>query len=199
MRATLAALALAAVAACGTSPKTHFFVLSAVPGEDGQHAAVPFRIQLAAVHLPPSLDRRQLVRMTGDNTVSISDTDRWSGPLDEMVRNVLSQDLAERLPSGTVVLPDAPTAPGTRTVVVTLAEFGADASAHVTLRGSWALLDPASNAPVMDRDVRLEAGSAATPDATAAAMSRALGELADAIATGIATRELAGGKPAIGR
>ena len=123
----------------------------------------PYRVQLAAVQLPPSLDRRQMVRMTGENRVGISDVDRWSAPLDKMVRNVLSQDLAERLPAGTLVLPEAPAPAGTRLVVVSVAQFGPDAGLRVRLVGNWALVDAASGAPLLERDVRLDGGPPRPP------------------------------------
>jgi uncharacterized lipoprotein YmbA len=144
---------------------------------------VPFPVQVAAVHIPPVLDRRQLVRMTGENRVQISDTERWSAALDDMVRNVLSQDLAARLPQGRVILPDAPPPPGTGTLVVTIAQFGPEATGDVHLTGSWTLLTGGSDTPILERDFHLEAGPAASADATAAAMSRTLGQLASAIAS----------------
>jgi uncharacterized lipoprotein YmbA len=196
-RASLGWVALAALMACGTSPKTHFFTLAVVPG-DAATSSLPFRVQLAAVHLPPTLDRRQLTRMTGEHRVAISETERWAAALDDMVRNVLSQDVAARLPAGTVVLPDAPTPAGTRSLVVTLAQFGPDAGARVQLVGSWALLDPGTNMAVMDRDVRIDAGPAPTADGTADAMSRALGTLGSDIASGLAAgpRASRGGRDA---
>ena len=139
--------------------------------------------KVAAVHLPPGLDRRQLVRLTGEHRVQISDTERWSAALDEMVRNVLSQDLAARLPQGRVILPDAPPPPDTGTLVVTIAQFGPDATGDVRLSGSWALLTGGSNTPILERDFQLAAGPAASADAMAAAMSRALGQLASTIAS----------------
>ncbi|HEX5176956.1 MAG TPA: PqiC family protein [Chthoniobacteraceae bacterium] len=169
---------------CASSPKTNFYTLNVVPGETGRRS-ISFPVQLAAVHLPPSLDRRQMVSMTDQNSVKVSETNRWSGALDEMVRNVLSQDLAARLPKGKVILPEAPAPGNTGTLVVTIAQFGPDASGEVKLNGSWALLNAGSPTPVLERDVLLNAGPAASPDATAAAMSQALGQLANKIAAAL--------------
>lgn len=173
------------LASCGSSPRTHFFMLSADRGGHAEPASVAFPVQLTAVHIPPALDRRQMVRMTGGNTVEISDTDRWSAPIGEMVRNVLAQDLAARLPEGRVILPEAPAPPGTQRLVVTIARFGPDANAEVRLDGSWVLLAAASDTPVLTRDFALDSGPAPTADAAARAMSRALGQLATEIAAGL--------------
>jgi uncharacterized lipoprotein YmbA len=183
MRTSLVVLCIVLLAACRSSPPTQFFTLSVVSGNGGSLASVPFPVQVAAVHLPPGLDRRQLVRMTGEHRVQISDTERWSAALDEMVRNVLSQDLAARLPQARVILPDAPPPPDTGTLVVTIAQFGPDATGDVRLSGSWALLTGGSNTPILERDFQLTAGPAASADAMAAAMSRALGQLASTIAS----------------
>jgi uncharacterized protein len=186
MRTTLTLYAtLLLLAGCGSSPKTNFYTLSVIPGTTGRHS-ISSPVQLTAVHLPPALDRRQMVRMSDANSVTISETNRWSAPLDEMVRNVLAQDLVARLPRGRVILPEAPAPAGTRPLVVTIARFGPDAAGEVKLAGSWALLDPSSGQPVLERDVQLSGGPAPNADATAAAMSQVMGELADQIASALA-------------
>ncbi|HEY1582849.1 MAG TPA: ABC-type transport auxiliary lipoprotein family protein [Chthoniobacterales bacterium] len=179
-RLTSAALALI-LSGCGSSPKTHFYTLSTTPAASGQHS-ISSPVQVTAVHLPPSLDRRQMVRMTGANSVEVSEVDRWSGAFDEMIRNVLSQDLAVRLSAGRLIFPDAPPLPGTRMIVVTVAQFGPTADGEVQLQGSWALLGEASGRPMQEHNFLFRAGPAPDAAATAAAMSRTLGELASAIA-----------------
>jgi len=182
MQKALALFSVLLFAGCGSSPKTNFYALSVVPASIASRS-ISSPVQLAAVHIPPSLDRRQMVRLTNENSVKISETDRWSAPFDEMVRNVLSEDLAARLPAGRVILPKAPAPSGTGTLVVTIAQFGPDATGEVKLNGSWALLDGSSGALVMERVIQIEAGPAASADATAAAMSRALAQLASTIAS----------------
>jgi hypothetical protein len=195
MHKSLTVLFILLLAGCGSSPKTHFYALSVVPGTSGSPAAVPFPVQVASVRIPPVLDRRQLVRMTSENRVQISDTERWSAFLDEMVRNVLSQDLAAQLPKGSVILPDAPPPPDTGMLVVTIAQFGPDATGAVHLNGNWALLTGGSDTPSLERDFHFAAGSAASADAMAAAMSRALGQLASAMASTLAQNDISISKP----
>lgn len=184
MRQSLTLFLLLFLAGCGSSPKTNFYTLSVPPATSGRHS-ISSPVQLAAVHVPPSLDRRQMVRMTNANSVAISETNRWSAPFDDMVRNVLSEDLAALLPKGKVILPRAPAPAGTGTLVVTLTQFGPDASGEVRLNGSWALLNSASGQPQVERDFSLSAGPAPDADATAAAMSQALSRLAGIIANGL--------------
>jgi hypothetical protein len=55
----------------------------------------------------------------------------------------------------------------------------------VRLTGSWSLLGAESESPITQRNIGIDAGPAETPDATAATMSRALGQLADQIASAL--------------
>ena len=58
------------LSSCGSSPKTNFYTLNMIPARSGRHPAGR-RVQLAAVHVPPALDRRQMVRMSGDLPVGL--------------------------------------------------------------------------------------------------------------------------------
>jgi hypothetical protein len=126
-----------------------------------------------------------MVSMTGENSVQISETNRWSAAFDEMMRNVLAQDLAARLAPGRLIFPQAPAPPGTATLVVTIARFAPDASGNVKLEGNWTLLNGSSGAAVLQRNFKLTAGPATDADSVAAAMSDALGKLANQIAAAL--------------
>lgn len=186
MRIAVLILALFAVAGCGSSPKTNFFALSVAPGGDSSRSTIAFAVQLVAVHIPPSLDRREMVRQLKGQSVEISDTDRWSAPLDEMIRNVLSQDLQNHLATGRVILPNAPAPKGTAGIVVTLADFAADADGRITLSGSWTLLDADTAKPALHREFDFHTDGGSGADAAAGGMSRLLGQLASDIASGLA-------------
>ncbi len=174
------------LASCGTSPETHYFTLTTVPGTTRDRGSISSPVTVAAVHVPPSLDRRELVRRTGANTVEISDQDRWTAPLGEMARRVLSQDLVARLPKDMVILPDSPSPPHTAQIVVTIAEFGPDANGRTTLDGSWSLIPGGRSTPVLRRDVTLETSSSAGAESEAMAMSELLGQLGDRMAATLA-------------
>jgi uncharacterized protein len=174
------------IAACGTSPKTHYFTLStAAPTAAEAKPAIAAPVRVASVNLPAGLDRRGMVRRTGPNTVEISDQDRWAAPLDDMTRRVLSQDLANRLPDGKVVLPDAPSPPHTAGIVVAVAQFGPDGRGDIVLDGSWSLLK--GEQPALHHDVALTAApSGSGAEAEAAGMSELLDRLAAEIASSLA-------------
>jgi hypothetical protein len=172
------------LAACGSSPKTNYFELTTAQSGTAQpHVAFP--VQVVAVHIPPSLDRQEMVRVTKGAAVRIRDTERWSAPLGEMIRNVLSRDLQTRMPRNKVVLPDAPTPNDTRSVVVSITAFGADSDGRVVLSGSWSLLD-GKNSLLLRRDIDLHVESGSDASQVAAGMSQALGDLASGIAAALA-------------
>jgi len=167
-------------AACGTSPHVSFHTLSVAAGPHQRPSPAIKSVQVAAVHLPRSLDRRELVTQTGAHDVDISDRDRWSAPLAEMVRRTLSQDLQSRLPDGAVVMPDMPTTPDTAQIVVSLLQFEPTTSGTAVLVGSWSVSEGNDSGKVLARhDVSFDrplVGSDA--DAAASAMSELVGQLA---------------------
>lgn len=187
----MAALAMMmTLAACGTSPKTHYFTLAVVPQQQPRMERIATPVTVAAVHLPAALDRRQMVRRTGANTVAVSDQDRWSAPLADMTRRVLAENLAARLGPQKVVLPEAPSPPGTAEIVVTIADFGPSTAGSVRLDGNWSLLNGPRDRIALDRNFAFSTHAAANGGrAQAAAMSGLLGRLATQIATTLHARD----------
>lgn len=169
-----------ALAGCGSSPPTHYYTLDPVPAATRSGADAP--VQVVAVHIPPSLDRQEMVRQTAANQVDVSDQNRWSAPFGEIAQRVLTQDLAARLPKGTVVLPQQPAPPNARKVVLDILQFERQASGAVTFDGSWSVLRADSTTPVASRHVHLKEPAGAGYAAQAQAMSRILGTIADQIA-----------------
>jgi len=181
----MAALLLLTLAACASSPPTRFFALDPVPGGGGaaDHTAGK-AVKIDAVHIPPALDRNSMVRGESDNQLQISSQDRWAGDLGEMIRRVLTQNLASRLPSGMVIAPESPAPPSARGLVVDILTFQPQGG-EVVLDADWTLLEGTQSNPVLRRSVHLTAASASSAQGEAAAMSALLGQLADGIAAAI--------------
>lgn len=181
------AAALWIVAGCGRSPHVAFHDLDVTSGTPHELAAQFDSVEVAAVHVPPSLERSQIVTQAGPYTVDISSRDRWSAPLDAMARRVLSQDLQLRLSPGTVVMPDMPTTPATARAVVSLLQFGPDGSGDAVLVGSWSVSSGKTAQVLLRRDVSLRTGLPGPgADGAAAAMSDLLGQLATQMAAALA-------------
>lgn len=173
---------------CGHSPPTRFYTLDAVPplhpASEGPHAPV----QLAAVHLPPALDRPQIVTQVGPNRLQVSEQDQWGAPLDEMMRRTLAQDLLARLPQGDFITPDAPRPAGARGLVVDVVQLQATPD-RVILQANWTLTGGVSGDVQLSNTVELSAPAPGRDaGAQADAISRLLGELSDRIATALAAR-----------
>jgi uncharacterized protein len=173
---------------CGHSPPTRFYTLDAVAASHATSAGLRAPVQLAAVHLPPALDRPQIVTQIGPGRLEVSEQDQWGAPLDEMMRRALAQDLLARLPEGAFITPDAPRPAGAQGLVVDVVQLQATPS-RVFMQANWSLTGGASGAVLKSRTVEL---SAPAPGRNAAAqadaISRLLGELSDRIAAALAAR-----------
>jgi uncharacterized lipoprotein YmbA len=145
-------------------------------------------VQIASVHIPPALDRQEMVRETAPHQLDVSDQNRWGGALDNMIQRVLTQDMAQRLPANEVVLPQEPAPPRHNAIVVDILQFDEDAGGTVVFDGSWSLTASDSDKPLTSRHLRLTARAASNSYSDqVAAMSRVLGELSDNIARDLAT------------
>lgn len=175
-QAAAVAIAVVWLAACASRPPTRFYTLSDTAPEGAPPAAVGL-VSIAGVNIPGELDRPEIVRRTSPNRLSISGLDRWAAPLDEMIRRVLSDDIAHRLHS--------PTTGPRRPVAVDIHEFYGDAACNVTLRSVWTprLAGNAAAQSFME-DIQVPS-SGACPDTLAATMSAALGQLSDRILAGL--------------
>jgi uncharacterized protein len=178
---------LALLSGCGSSPKTQFYTLDPVPPQAPKQIAPPISVQVAAVHIPPALDRQEIVRESAPHQLDISDQNRWGGSLDNVIQRVLTQDLTQRLPPSSVVLPQEPAPAHYDAIVVDILQFDEDASDQVIFDGSWSLTGSDSDTPVAGHHLRLSAhaGSSSYSDQVAA-MSEVLGKLSDNIVGEIA-------------
>lgn len=198
-RCVLLALAALLLAGCGHSPRTQFFTLGVVrasqradqyvdapaQGVPAQGAAVQdVPVQLRAVHIPEVLDRLELVSSLSGGRLQIDQFSQWGAPMEDMVRSVLSQDLAERLPAGMVIAAQAPAPPDSQGLVVDVQEFEPEADGRVVLDAAWTLLakGPARGL-YQQRRFELAAGGSASEHVQA--MSTLLGQLADAVAQSV--------------
>lgn len=170
-------------AACASSPPTRFYTLEPIPPAHRSTGSIRGPVKIAVVHVPPLLDREQIVSEGRPGELIVSDTNRWGAPLADMTRAVLTQDLLLRLPEGSVILPQQPAPPQTNTITVDILRLQAQASGEVRLEGGWSLIPPGAEAPSLDAGIHLSQPAAAADYAQQAnAMSLALGRLADDIA-----------------
>lgn len=169
-----------------TGATTRFYTLEPGPPRTAQaYAGAPFRVD--AVHIPASLDRPELVRDAVGGRFTVSDNDHWAAPVGELLRRVLTQDLAAQLPMGKVVYPEAPKPPGSAGLVVDILSISS-AGGRTTMDASWTLI-PAQAAPgspatdVQQHALRLTAGATGGGvQGNAKALSALTDQMAGAIA-----------------
>jgi uncharacterized lipoprotein YmbA len=139
MRRSFAAVMLAAALLSGcTGATTRFYTIEPGPPPAAHpYVGAPFRVD--AVHIPASLDRPELVRDAGGGRFTVSDNDHWAAPVGELLRRVLTQNLAAQLPAGKVVYPDAPKPPGSGGLVVDILSISS-AGGQMTMEASWTLI-----------------------------------------------------------
>jgi uncharacterized lipoprotein YmbA len=184
-RRDLIALLLLAPVAC-SSPNPALYTLAAVPGPE-QHSAVR-SVELRRIGLAGYLDRGEIVRSAAQYRLDIASNDRWGEPLGSMLDRVFTENLVQRLP-GTAVFTEsgAITTRPDRIVEIDVQRFDADASGTVVLLAQVAVRREDARIPGTAETVRLTStpASPATRDLVAA-MSAALGKLADMVASRLA-------------
>jgi uncharacterized protein len=162
-------------AACASSPNPALYTLAMVPGAV-RHGA-PKTVQLRSIALARYLERAQIVRSSEGYRLDLLGSDWWGEPLEAMLSRVLVQGLSQRLPDSTVFAETgAITATPAATVEVNLLRMDLDASGALLLQAQMAV-GPRTAAA----EIRVRPDAAGTP-ALVAAMSQAVGLLADRLA-----------------
>ena len=175
--ALAAALGVALAAGCSSSPPTRFYTLSALAPQAAAPPGVGL-VQVTGVSIPGELDRPELVRQEGPNQLAISGLDHWAAPLDQIIRRVLSDDIARRVPT--------PAAGQQYSVSIDIHEFYGDATCNVTLRAGWTVHPPhGATSPPVNEEIQVPS-SGICPDTLAANMSVAVAQLSDRIIAGVA-------------
>jgi len=173
--------AMLALCGCQSAPtRIHTLELAAPAARVDSYRAPPLRID--AVHIPLGWDRVEILSPTGAGELKIDDFDRWSAPLAQLVRQVLSGDLETRLPPGMVVYPHLPKPAAALGINVDILEFSLDSS-QGSMSVGWSIT-PAEGSQGARRDVALlhTPVTSSDPAAVARAWSNLLGQLADRIA-----------------
>jgi uncharacterized lipoprotein YmbA len=187
IRALVLAATTGALNACSSAPTRLFTLYPVAPSAPSAYVGPPIRVD--AVHLPPALDRIEVVSEVSPGELKINDLAHWSAPLSQEARQTLSADLIARLPPGAVLYPHLAKPDGALGLSVDILEFK-NGTAGASLQASWVITatKPAPNAIRGSVSLRLDQP---TVDATGAAhdLSSLLGQLADHIVTDLTARD----------
>jgi uncharacterized lipoprotein YmbA len=178
------AWAVCALAGCA-SPDSTFYTLQQRAGTEATNPSLitARNIEVRTPGLAGYLDRSDIVLRDANYRLGLNEQQRWAEPLGDMIGRVLTEDLAQRLPSSSVFgAGGAISADPDARVEVDIQRFDADATGTVTLAAQVAIEAGRTHTPVMTRHVVLTAtpsGPGAAP--LVATLSDLLGELADSI------------------
>jgi uncharacterized lipoprotein YmbA len=183
MSAMLTPAAAAGLLAGCASPDPVLYTLA--PSAGPAVAGGPRTVVVRDIGLARYLDRPQVVRGTEDYQVALAQNDWWGEPLGRMIGRVLVADLNARLPGATVVAESGAISSrqAEASVEVNIQSFGPDHAGNIALTAQIAVdrtVRPVGRATRNIEIVTAMAGS--DTKAQVAAMSIALGKLADAAA-----------------
>jgi uncharacterized lipoprotein YmbA len=181
---TVAGVLAALMSACHSAPTRLYTLYTVAPSSPrAAYSGPPVRVD--SVHVPPALDRIEVISDVTPGELKISDLDHWSAPLGQAARQALSADLVARLPPGYVIFPHLAKPEGALGISVDVLDFKSDRNGTY-LEASWLVSAAGGGTPsgIASASLRTDLPS---PDAaaTARALSVLLGQLADRIVAGL--------------
>ena len=181
-----ALILLLLVAGCGflKRPPNQFYSLDTVAPTAPLATIGGVPIGIDGIELPPGFDRRGIVVRGADHKFEVRGTHQWASSLEEMVIHTLAFDLASRLPNGMVVLPGQAKPGAMRSLYVTFEDLAPGPDGVFILDARWTLTG--TGVAEMAGHERITVNTAMDSPAIAAAMSQALGMLADRVVSRIA-------------
>jgi uncharacterized lipoprotein YmbA len=195
LRHVFIASLLVFLTACGSSPKTEFYVLSAEHGSMVQAANANSgpAIGVWSVKLPGYLERSEIVTRESEYEIRLGDFSWWAGNLDDNMTQLIANQLSQSLQSNRVVVsPWASFRKIDYQALVRVERFDGALGGEAVLRGVWSLLDADGQKELRREAFEFKASAAGTSTLAAssyadlvAALSRLTVQLAEQIANGI--------------
>ena len=171
--------------ACGSSPREHYYTLSAAATAPADGASAP-SIAVGPVTVPEVIDQAAMVVQVSANQVEIQEYRRWASPLKSEIARVIAANLAHELGTTRVwSYTQAALAKPDYQVIVDVQRFDSVVGDAVTIDVLWAIRRAAGGDPKAGRSSVHEPASGTGYDALVAAHSRALARVSREIAGAI--------------
>ena len=172
---------LAVLMAC-TSPNPDLYTIA--PVTSATQTGGPKVIELRQIGLARYLERSQIVRSSENYRLDVMSNDWWGEPLGAMLARVLVEELSQRLPQSTVFAETgAVSVPPDATIELNVSRLDENAAGTLVLQAQAAVTVKTRSVPAT-RGFRFEVPP---PDSgvagEVAAISTAVGQLADGLAT----------------
>ena len=184
---------LVLLAACGSSPKTDFYMLNADQGSVMQSANLSTgpAVGVWQVKLPDLLDRSEIVTRDNQFKITMADFSWWASNLSENMTLLMVTQLSQQLQSNRVVTSPWPSYRKNDYQVITrLERFDGELGGEVVLRGLWSLLDGDGTKELNRQVFEFKTNTVdLTYQEMVAAMSRLTVQLAQQLADGIIDQE----------
>ena len=178
----MSALALMMVlGACSAPPPVLY---SIAPVEGTPQSGGPKIILLQQIALARYLERSQIVRSSENYQLDVMANDWWGEPLGAMLNRVLVEELGQRLPQSVVLSENgAVSSPADATIELNLRRLDEDANGNLILTAQAGVNFKGQHAPVL-RSFRFSVQPKASGvPGEVAAISAAVGQLADGLAS----------------
>ena len=173
---------LAAVLTACSSPNPVLYTIAPVQGpvQSGGPKVIVLQ-QIATAHY---LERSQIVRSSENYRLDVMSNDWWGEPLSAMLSRVLTEELGQRLPQSTVIgETGAVSASPDATVELNVQRLDEDASGSVVLQAQASVSFKGRPGPVLRSFRLVVTPPAADIQGEVTAISTALGQLADGVAS----------------
>ena len=181
------------LAACGSSPKTDFYMLNTDQGSVVQSANLGTgpAVGVWQVKLPDLLDRSEMVTRDNQFKITMADFSWWASSLSGNMTLLTVTQLSQQLQSNRIVTSPWPSYRKIDYQLITRVErFDGELGGEVVLRGLWSLLDGDGTKELKRQVFEFKTNSAdLTYQELAAAMSRLTVQLAGQVADGIIDQE----------
>jgi len=180
--ARLAALALAAVLAACSSPSPVLYTIAPVQGQ--VQTGGPKVVALQQIATARYLERSQIVRSSENYRLDVMSNDWWGEPLSAMLSRVLTEELGQRLPQSTVIgETGAVSASPDATIELNIQRLDEDASGNLVLQAQASVSFKGRGPPVLRSFRFVVTPPASGIEAEVTAISTAVGQLADGLAS----------------
>ena len=178
---------LAAVLAACSSPSPVLYTIAPVQGpvQSGGPKVIVLQ-QIATAHY---LERSQIVRSSENYRLDVMSNDWWGEPLSAMLSRVLTEELGQRLPQSTVIgETGAVSASPDATIELNMQRLDEDAAGNVVLQAQASVSFKGRPGPVLRSFRFVVPPPAAGIQGEVTAISTAVGQLADGLASMVVGR-----------
>jgi len=178
-------IAAGLLAACGTTPRTKFYTLSAEIPQATLPAITAERVivGIGPVEVAAYLERNQIVTRRGKTRLNLTELDHWAEPIEGNIANILATNLSRLLPATHPIARPWSDADAKFHVLLKITRFDSNPGGEVQLKANWGIQRDRTHKIAIIRDTTITQSSLGEGyDAITRNMSLALATLSEEIA-----------------